>query len=218
MQVHGEVGDQMIYLLRKLLSQLPCSSLFSGRPTGQLDCFLIQSTAPNYATRDLDLHNTEQLLSCILQFRISPILSVQHSHSPSLPLDFYALLSLPHGTYYTVGQLSSMVVWSPPYGRCHAQMIRPNYEDICAALINVLVGQPLVLFSLFLSVFLVQFCTDASPVLQPGIHPCTVAVTILFSSQYGPAVCSQVLMVNVTLPSSIATVNQRSDTFSEPCY
>lgn len=74
-------------------------------------------------------HNTEWLLSHT------------HTHSPrNCPaFQFCILICLPSGVAPL--PLASQPVWL--HGCCHARVIRPYYEDICATLINEPVVLPL---------------------------------------------------------------------------
>lgn len=135
----------MVYLLRKLLSQQPCSQPFPWCPVGQLDQPLIQTTTPNYTTRELN--NTDRLPSYTFQ-----------SEKPTFP--FCILINLPSILVSLLLFLSCVVLMRPsgcmaarplPYSHCHAQVIRPHNEDICATLINAPVVLPSNLFSTFLS-------------------------------------------------------------------
>lgn len=125
------------------------------------------------------IHNTDRLLSDTFQSQKPSCFSILHSHQPPLSLGFSSPLPLPRGTCCTVGQSGSMAARPLPYGRCHAQVIRPHYEDICATLINEPVVLPLNLFSPSLSCPCLSSGCGLSPAPQPDVCPCTVAATRL---------------------------------------
>lgn len=127
----------MIYLLRKSLSQQRCSQSSPWCPVDQLDQPLIRGTTPNYATREL--HNTDRLPSHTFQSKQLSCISILCSNqlppaSVWLPL-FPACVVLVRPSGSTAARLL-------PCSRCHAQVIRPHYEDICAALINTPIVLP----------------------------------------------------------------------------
>lgn len=198
----------MIYLLRKLLSQHLCSQPFPWCPVGQLEQPLTWGTIPNYPTGEL--HNTHRCcvtLCCHTPFnqRKSSIFSycfLINLHSLLLPLSLFLSSVAP------VGLSDSMAPQPFPYSHCNTQVIRLHYEDICATLINKSVVLPPNLFSPFLS------CPSWSS--GCGLLPSTnwrlplhcssfqiADVTLLLHSP------NQVLTVNLTSPSSRATINQK---------
>lgn len=123
------------------------------------------------------IHNTDQLLSCT--FQSLSCLPILHSYPPPFHLSSFSPLSLPCGICHTVGQSGRMAARPVPYGRCHAQVIRPNYEDICATLINEPVVFPLNLFSPSLLCPRLSSTCGLSPAPQPDVCPCTVAANRL---------------------------------------
>ena len=82
-------------------------------------------------------HNTHRLPSYTFQPRKLPCF-FHFAFLATSPLSGFLFppLSIPCGACCTVGQSGSMAVRAFPYGRCHAQVIRPHYEDIRATLIN----------------------------------------------------------------------------------
>lgn len=93
----------MIYLLRKSLSQQPCSQFCPWCPVGQLEQPLIQGTTPNYATRELKhtqhrpaavihISVTESLLLVCFAFLSTSACfnSLSHRPSPAVPAALWA--------------------------------------------------------------------------------------------------------------------------------
>lgn len=192
----------MIYLLRKSLSQQRCSQPFPWCPVGQLDQPLIQGTTPNYATREY-VHTQHRPAAVI---PISVTETLHFAFLSTSPLSwFIPALSLPCGTSSAVGQSGSMVAWPLPYSRCHARVIRPHHEDICATLINKPVVLPLNLLPSHVPKFRLRSPT-CSTAWRLSLH-CSSYQIVDFTLWL--LSLDQVLTVNLTSPSSRATINQK---------
>lgn len=125
------------------------------------------------------IQNTDRLLSYAFQSQKLSRLSVLHFYQPPLCLSFLFSPSLLCSTCSAMGPSGSMAARPLPYSLCHAQVIRPHYEDICATLINEPVVLPLNLFSPSLSCPCLSSGCGLPPALPPDVCPCTVAATRL---------------------------------------
>lgn len=179
-QQYAEYRDQMIYLLRKSPSQHPCYQPFPRCPVGQLVQPLIQGipNTPNYATREQK--HTQHTPASVKHISVTETPLLFHFAFLSTSPPFLSPSFFPSGTCCTVGQSGSIATRPLPYGRCHGQVIRPHYEDICGTLINKSVVLPLNLFSPSLSCPCLSSGCGLSPHSPyPDVCPCTIVATRL---------------------------------------
>lgn len=133
------------------------------------------------------IHYTERLLSDTFHSpKLSLHFSILHSYQAAL-----SLLSFPHRAA-PQGPPGSLAARPSPYRGCHAQVIRPHYEDICATLINEPVVLPLSTSPLLpLSCPCLSSGCGLPPAPQPDVCPCTVATTRLQTSHGGRALAAE---------------------------
>lgn len=147
------------------------------------------------------IHNTERLLSYTFQSHKLTCFICLAFQSTSVWTEVLPFILSPLWNLPRCGPVRQYGCTAATYGRCHAQVIRPNYEDICATLIKRPVVLPLSLLSLFLfqSLFIVQTLM-ISPARQHDVCPCTVAASRLYSSHCGhtfPFGCGQLIWLHL---------------------
>lgn len=103
------------------------------------------------------IHNTERLLSCTFQSHKLTCFVCLAFQSTSASTEVLSLTVSPLWNLQHCGPVRQYGSMAATYGRCHAQVIRPNYEDICATLIKRPVVLPLSLLSHFLFPSLFKF-------------------------------------------------------------
>lgn len=126
------------------------------------------------------IRNTDRLLSYTFQSHKLTYLVSLVFQSTSASKGFLSLLSLWKMLHCVPERQYGCTATT--YGQCHTQVIRPNYEDICATLIKrpVVLTQASSLVPSSAPVWVQMLMI--SPALQPHVCPCTVAASRLYSS------------------------------------